>query len=586
MKDNTLKTIKYYWQATLKYKWVSLVMFISFIVAFLMQVITPLFYKDFFDVLTSGQPKDLVVNSLISILILIFVLAFLEWLFWRISSFLLTFLESRVMADLANKCFAYLHRHSFTFFENNFVGSLVKRVGWFTKAYEAVIDRLVYDLLPLITTILFIMVVLFLRNIWLGFGVLVWIIIFMIINVFFSKYKLKYDIERSEIETEATGLLADTVTNNSNVKLFNGYQREKKNYAKVNEKLRKIRRFTWDLGQIFESFQGFLMIGLEIGIFYLAIRLWEQGILTVGDFVLIQAYLITIFMRLWHFGRTIVRLYESFADAEEMTIILNTPHEIQDVHNAKELIIKESKIEFKEVHFAYHKTRKILKDFNLTIKPGEKIALIGPSGAGKSTIAKLLLRMHDIEQGKILIDSQKVSQVTQESLWSQLSFVPQDPILFHRPLKENIAYGNPRSTMKDIIKASQAAHCHEFIENFPEGYETYVGERGVKLSGGERQRVAIARAILKNSPILILDEATSSLDSHAEGLIQEALNELMKDKTVIAIAHRLSTIKKMDRILVIDQGKIMEEGTHAELTKKKDGIYNKLWELQAGGFIQ
>ncbi len=216
---------------------------------------------------------------------------------------------------------------------------------------------------------------------------------------------------------------------------------------------------------------------------------------------------------------------------------------------------------------------------------GSLFVVTAPSGAGKTTVVKLLLRNHDVDGGKILIDGQDISRVTQESLWKNISLVPQDPILFHRTLLENIRYGKPEATTEEVIQAAKAAHCHEFISGFPKQYETYVGERGVKLSGGERQRVAIARAILRNSPILVLDEATSSLDSESEGLIQDALDKLMKDKTVIVIAHRLSTIAKMDRIVFIDNGEIKESGTHQDLLNVKDGQYRKLWELQACGFI-
>lgn len=291
-------------------------------------------------------------------------------------------------------------------------------------------------------------------------------------------------------------------------------------------------------------------------------------------------------MQLWNFGRVIRHAYEALSDAEEMTIILNTPHEIKDIENAKDLKISIAKIEFKKVVFNYHKTKAILKNFNLIIQPNERIALIGPSGAGKTTVIKLLLRMYDITKGKILIDNQDISQVTQESLWKNISLVPQDPILFHRTLMENIRYGKQDASDDEVFVAAKAAHCHEFISKAVDGYNTYVGERGIKLSGGERQRVAIARAILRNAPIVIFDEATSSLDSKSEHFIQEGLDELMKNKIVIVIAHRLSTIKKMDRIIVVDNGEIVEQGSHQELVEKKSGIYKKLWKLQAGGFIQ
>ncbi|MBT3538673.1 ABC transporter ATP-binding protein [Candidatus Parcubacteria bacterium] len=327
------------------------------------------------------------------------------------------------------------------------------------------------------------------------------------------------------------------------------------------------------------------MIFLEVGIFYVAISLWKDGILTIGDFVLIQAYLLRVFMKLWDVGRIIRRFYEHLADAEEMTEILDEPHGITDTKTAKPLEVTKGEITFKDVNFAYNQTRRVIHKLNTTIKAHQKIALVGPSGAGKTTVVKLLLRQNDVTSGKIMIDGQRISAVTLESLWKNISLVPQDPILFHRTLIENIRYGKPDATDEEVIEAAKKAHCHEFISDFPDQYETYVGERGVKLSGGERQRVAIARAILRNAPILILDEATSSLDSQSELFIQDALDTLMKGKTVIVIAHRLSTIMRMDRIIVIDEGKVIEDGKHEELISKKDGIYKKLWKLQAGGFL-
>lgn len=291
-------------------------------------------------------------------------------------------------------------------------------------------------------------------------------------------------------------------------------------------------------------------------------------------------------MRVWDFGKVIRRIYERLAEAEEMTEILKTPHEITDIVGVSDLVVEKGKIEFNGVVFNYGRKRKLIDKFDLVINPNERVALIGPSGAGKTTIVKLLLRMYDIKDGQIMIDGQDISKITQESLWKNISLVPQDPILFHRTLMENIRYGKQDATDVEVIEAAKLAHCHEFISKLEKGYDTYVGERGIKLSGGERQRVAIARAILRNAPILIMDEATSSLDSESESYIQDALQDLMKNKTVIVIAHRLSTIKNSDRIIVVDKGKIAEEGSHQDLIGKDKGIYKKLWEMQVCGFIQ
>jgi len=314
--------------------------------------------------------------------------------------------------------------------------------------------------------------------------------------------------------------------------------------------------------------------------------LWGRGLITVGDFALIQSYLVASFVQLWNFGNTIRRIFNAYADATEMVDIMNLPREIIDSPGAKNLRITAGTIEFRDVTFTFNETRKVLEHFNLSIESMEKIALVGPSGAGKTTVTKLLLRLYDVTKGGIYVDDQNIAHVTQDSLRLNISLVPQEPVLFHRTLMENIRYGKRDATDAEVIEAAKQAHCFEFISRYPYGFDTFVGERGVKLSGGERQRVAIARAILKNAPILILDEATSSLDSESEALIQDALTKLMHGKTVIAIAHRLSTIMKMDRIIVMENGQIALMGTHAELLAQESNLYKRLWEIQAGGFIR
>jgi ABC-type multidrug transport system fused ATPase/permease subunit len=332
------------------------------------------------------------------------------------------------------------------------------------------------------------------------------------------------------------------------------------------------------------SVQGILMIAIEFFLLWYSVQLWRQGILTVGDLVLIQTYLAVVFSKLWDIGRSFRNIFEGFADAREMVEILETPHEIQDRRGATELVVKRGAIAFEKVHFHFQKTRPVFTDFSLALRSREKVAVVGPSGAGKSTLMRLLFRFYDVTGGRITIDGQDIARVTLESLRRNVALVPQEPVLFHRSLMDNIRYGRRDATEKEVITAAKKAHCHEFISQLPQGYETFVGERGVKLSGGERQRVAIARAIVKNAPILVLDEATSSLDSESELLIQDALRELMRSKTAIAIAHRLSTIMQMDRIVVIEEGKMVASGTHTELLKS-DGTYRKLWDIQAGGFL-
>ncbi len=580
MQHLTKDTLKIYWQHMIRYKWtLSAIILLSFGSAVLMSVI-PLYIKQLFDAAAAGATRD----AMIDILLVFLVLTIVRNIMVRSMLLVSGHADSAVMRDLSNTSYAYLMKHSATFFANSFVGSLVKRVNRFYRGFESVFDRIVFDFIPIIVEVSVMCYILGGRSPWLAVALLVWLAIYIGVNVTFNHFKLKYDLLKSLQDTKVTGVLADTITNHTNVKLFNGYDRELDRFGAVNEELRRLRRLTWWMADTFEAFQVFTMIAIEFVMYYIAIGLFIDGTITIGDFALIQAYLVRIFTKLWSLGRIMRDLYENMAEAKEMTEIMLTPHEIQDHRKAKPLVATKGEIVFDNVRFNYNRTRNILPELSFKIKAGQKIALVGQSGAGKSTIVKLLLRTHDTTKGNILIDGQRLDRVTQESLWENIGMVPQEAILFHRTLMDNIRYGNPTATDEEVIAAAKLAHAHEFISGFPEGYETFVGERGVKLSGGERQRVAIARAMLKNAPILLLDEATSALDSESEMYIQDALETLMKGKTTIVIAHRLSTIMKMDRILVLDQGEIIEDGTHTKLLKKKTGTYSKLWNLQAGGF--
>lgn len=397
---------------------------------------------------------------------------------------------------------------------------------------------------------------------------------------------MKLDLEVSSNDSITTALLSDNISNNQTISLFNGYNREINSYFEATKKQSKAMLKAWDIGGIYDAVQLLGVYIAEVVIFYYAIKYWEVDKLTVGGIVMVQIYIISLSKQIWAVNMILRNVFESLADSKEMTEIMLTPHEIQNSNSATDLKISKGEIEFKNVIFNFNETRTVLDNINCRIMPGEKIALVGPSGAGKTTFVRLILRLYNLTGGQILIDGQNVDQVTQESLRENISLVPQDPILFHRTLKDNIRYGKPEATDEEVVNASKLAHCADFIDVLPNKYDTLVGERGIKLSGGERQRIAIARAILKNAPILILDEATSSLDSHSEALIQKALDNLMRGRTTIAIAHRLSTIRKMNRIIVMKDGKIIEEGTHDELSSKDNGLYKDLWELQAGGFVQ
>jgi ATP-binding cassette, subfamily B, bacterial len=575
-----------FWSGARTSKWQLLVIVISVISANVIAVLMPILYKQFFDIIATNTDKTIIGPQLFSIIFYVLGLNIIFWIFYRIATLANTNFEPKVMAALKQQSYDHLMLHSYSFFTNSFAGSLVQKVNRFARSFERIADNLIWNLLPLVVRVVSIFIVVFFINKWIALVILIWVIIFLSFNIIFSKWKLKYDIAVAEIDSKATGYLADTIGNQNTVQLFSGYKFESKGYKKVTDEQAKITRFAWRLDVVVEGGQAFLGLAIEFILFFYAIKYWQQGMITIGVFVLLQAYVLNIINQLWGFTRIVRDVYQSYADAKEMVEITLLSHEVKDIPIAKDLIVNNAEIEFENLIFSFNKTRPVLKDINLVIKSGEKIALIGPSGAGKTTFVRLLLRLYSATSGKILIDGQDISQATQESLRKNISMVPQDPILFHRTLSENISYGKRDATKEEIQKAAELAHCDEFIKNLSYGLDTFVGERGVKLSGGERQRVAIARAILKNAPILILDEATSSLDSNSEMLIQDALENLMENKTTIVIAHRLSTIQKMDRIIVIDDGKIIEQGSHEELLENENSLYKKLWELQAGGFLK
>lgn len=562
--------------------------YISYFLYFISGVISiflPLFYKDFFDLLSQTNDPQASLGGLFKLIVIICALRLFMWVCWRSSDYFYNTMMARTMAKLRQNSFEYLIRHSFNFFSNSFTGSLVQRINRFVRAFEVMSNSVVYQIMPLIITIVgSVLITWFIAPV-ASILITCWVVVFSTFNILFARWKLKYDLQVAEADSKTTGYLSDSITNNNPVSLFTAEDFESNNFKEVTDDQAKKTRFSWLLGDAIDAVQGFLIVMVEFFVFYFTLKYWSQGLATIGTFVLVQTYIIYVAQQLWGLNKTIRSIYQSIADSKEMVEILITPYEIKDLPGAGELSVEKGEISFENVSFNFNETREVLAGLNLIIKPGEKVALVGPSGAGKTTFVRLIMRLYDLTKGHIKIDGQDIQRVTQKSLRENISLVPQDPVLFHRSLLENIRYGRRDASDEEVKEAGRLAHCDEFINNLPLKYDTFVGERGVKLSGGERQRVAIARAILKRAPILILDEATSSLDSHSESLIQDALDNLMKNCTTIVIAHRLSTIRKMDRIIAMENGRVVEEGTHEELSTKKGGLYKKLWDLQAGGFV-
>jgi ATP-binding cassette subfamily B protein len=509
MEATTGDILRVYWRHVRRYGLFASLIVLAIVGGNVCEVLVSYVYKDFFDLLANATPEAAGSSPFLILAVIIGIHA-LGWLCWRVSGFISDWFQPRVMADLEQDSYEHLLGHSYSFFSNAFTGALVRKVSRLSRAFEVIVDTISWRLLPLLVSTVGVLIGLWLLNPLLSAIFLVWTVLFTVVNYAVSRWKLKYDILRAKTDSEATGILSDGIANSITVKLFSGFAYEQGLFTAANDALRRLRTFSNRLLEFNNSIQAAFMIAIELIVMMIAIGLWQKGQLSLGDFVLIQGFLVNMFNKLWDFGRVIRDMYESFADAKEMVEILNEPHEIADAKTAKPLAVGRGKIEMQGVSFRYNKTRTVLSGFDLTIKPKEKVALVGPSGAGKSTVIKLLLRLYEVDAGKIFIDGQLIHRVTQESLRNAIAVVPQEPVLFHRSLMENIRYGRRDATDEEVIAAAEQANCHEFIMELPQGYDTMVGERGVKLSGGERQRVAIARAILKNAPILLLDEATSA----------------------------------------------------------------------------
>ncbi len=577
--------IREYTKAALKYPWLLAVLFGGALFVELGFVIGPLYIRTFIDTLAVAEPSAAVVQSLLGILGILSVIYLLRWAFQRAQNFALIAIEAKTNLDLLYSAFSYLLRHSYGFFVSNFAGSLTRRVNRYSHAFQAILESTLYNFFSTFVFATGVIIVLMRESVLLGAVLLLWTVVFIWVQVAMAKWRQPLRLLKSEEDTKLAGAVSDSVTNQTTVTLFAGNAHEHSLIEKAAMRWYRAATRSWRTDEWIYGIQALFAIAIEIGLLAGAVILWSRGLFTVGDLVIIQVYVLGLISRVWNISGVMRRLYEAFADASEMVAILHTPHAVADKPGAKNLQVTSGTIEFDSVEFGFNDDQQVAKGLSFTIPGGQKVGLVGPSGAGKSTITKLVLRFYDVTAGSIRIDGQNIMDVTQDSLHEAIGFVPQEPILFHRSLMENIRYGKQSATDEEVMEAAKKAHCHDFIMGFPEKYDTPVGERGVKLSGGERQRVAIARAILKNAPILILDEATSALDSESEALIQDALKVLMEGKTVIVFAHRLSTIMTMDRIVVIESGAIAAEGTHDELVAHQGGLYQKLWSIQAGGFI-
>lgn len=495
--------------------------------------------------------------------------------------------EIRVRHNLASDTLQRLLAKDRDFFSNQKIGALTGRFIDFINAHVGLQDLFVIRTLTFIITMGSGIIILFISTPLIG-AIMTGLIVLLLLQIRLSlKLRMPYRQARKRLVAELNGAVADTITNYMTVKAF---AREKHELVLINDVSRQytrayLRDFRWM--SIEGSLRLAIMATTQIVAIAIVAQLLLQGRIELGIAIFAIAYLQRIATQLFTLGEIINGYDKLFLQAAPMAEILTATNTVKDAPRARQLRVNQGRIAFNSVSYAYGdaKHTSVITSLDLTIKPGEKIGLVGHSGAGKTTITQLLLRFADTDAGTITIDGQDIAKVTQESLREAIAFVPQEPMLFHRTLHENIAYGRPNANVEDTKEAARKAQALDFIERQPAGFDTVVGERGVKLSGGQRQRIAIARAILKDAPILVLDEATSALDSESEKSVQKAMVRLMEGKTAIVIAHRLSTIQQMDRIIVLDNGSIIEQGSHAELLHR-GGVYANLWRHQSGGFIE
>ena len=578
------RTLYYYWQCSKKYKWLAIGAIITTPVVVLIRTsLIQLIFANMIDTISAGIPNDQFVSVLLPQGLALIGLYFgggaiLGWLriYWAWK------FELKVIYDLGTLCFNTVSSQSMQFHSDRFSGSLVSQTNKFIGAFERFFDLLVFEIFYFVSMLASIIIILLPRVPLFVVGLLVFIGVYTAWSALTFNRISHLSKEQAEAETKQTGQLADSISNILSVKSYGREAHERHRYANYNR-----ATYNASIAQLNATMKRDLMFNLvNIGIIAILVAFMIVGVpvfgLSISTLILIVTYSMS---ELWDINSIFKNINRVFGDSYEMTKILDADDCVQDLMNAERLVAKKGDIEFRDITFKHADAKMpIFENFSLHVQPGERIGLVGMSGSGKTTLTKLLLRFADVQGGEILVDGQNISKVQQVSLREAIAYVPQETSLFHRSIADNIAYARPEASREEVVRAAKLANAHEFIKDLPDGYDTLVGERGIKLSGGQRQRVAIARAILKDAPILVLDEATSALDSESEALIQDALVKLMKGRTSIVVAHRLSTIASLDRIVVLDNGKIVEQGSHRQLLKQK-GAYQHLWSRQSGAFI-
>ncbi|HEY6484336.1 MAG TPA: ABC transporter ATP-binding protein [Steroidobacteraceae bacterium] len=568
-----------------KFRWWYLTMVLLETVNSTCTILIPYATGQIIKAVTRAHEQSLsLVSQLQAPLWLFVVLAVGEVIFSRAGGTCQVIIGPRQRQTVTRAMYAYLQHHSHRYLSNDFAGSLAHRISETSMGVSQTLWTVIFDFWPMVIVFGVAIGMLARGHAGLAEFVGIWSVCFVGASFWLATRARPFAVAAAAARSETTGKVVDAVTNLTSTRLFARLRFEREYLdGQLRKELRAVRRSNGYSERV-RWFQYSAAAVLKIGVVYYALQLWGRGEISVAEFVVATTTTLLVINEARNLSRRFLEFFEYVGNVTNGVHTIVRAHEIVDQPGAVARPIVRGRIEFRDVSFAYAPEQPIFSHLGVTIEAGQRVGLVGYSGSGKSTFVSLMLRLYDPQGGQILIDGQDIRAMTQESLHSQLSLIPQDPNLFHRSLLENIRYGRLDASDEEVIDAARKAHAHDFITRIKEQYGSLVGERGVKLSGGQRQRIAIARVVVKNAPILILDEATSSLDSITEQAIQETLDDAMRGKTVIVVAHRLSTIAHLDRILVFDQGHIIEDGTHSQLLTR-GGAYQKLWSRQAGGFV-
>lgn len=574
--------IKHCWPYNKKYIWGYAMYVIANIVnVLLLGIAVPFFVGKFIDTLN----QDVFIPNVAYGHLLTIVYCTIGYIMARIVADLaISYAGPLIYRDIELDNFRALHDLDYEYFAGAKTGSIVAKFKQFSEAYYTLDLNFTRGIIPSCIQLIAVTVIVWFLSAPMALVFLVWGASYFLIIFFAIRWKMTFDIEKTKAKSAATGILADTITNFVSVKIFSRFSAEESDFTNASNEMVRTTRKSWYASIIVDAIQSIIIGFVTILILFLSIRYWQQGKISIGTIVILQTYAFVLGNYFSNLSERLKAIYRALADATEMLEILKIKPAVVDIANPQHPKILHGAIAINNMTFSHVKNQILFNNFTLEIPAGQKVGLVGHSGAGKSTLTSLLLRFMNVQHGTICIDDQDISQITQNDLRRYISYVPQTPMLFHRSIADNILYSKPTAKLSEVYAAAKQAYAHEFIEQLPNGYNTIVGERGIRLSGGERQRVAIARSLLKDAPIVVLDEATSALDSKSERYIQDALKVLMHKRTTITVAHRLSTIQQMDRIIVLDSGNIIEDGSHQELLDLH-GVYADLWLHQSNGFL-